>query len=75
MSIQIPRKPYVLTEYGAVWFPVAVRREYHLQSRCAVCEHEITEGYAVGVIPHTDLPNFLLHEACAPAEVLKKAKE
>lgn len=22
-----------------------------------------------------DLPNFLLHEACTPAEVLKKAKE
>ena len=73
MSIQIPRKPYVLTEYGAVWLPV--RRRRGLQSLCAVCGHEITEGYVVGVIPHTDLPNFLLHEACTPAEVLKKAKE
>lgn len=74
MSIQIPRKPYVLTEFGVIRFPVEVRKRSGLEIRCGVCAELITEGNVVAVI-RNDGPNLLLHEACAPAEVLKKAKE
>ena len=73
MSIQIPRTPCVLTEYGVTRFPVAIRKRSGLKSRCAVCEREVTDGNVVGVIRKNG-PNLLLHEACTPAEVFEGAK-
>ena len=74
MSIQIPRTPFVLTKFGVTCFPVEIRKRGGFETRCSACDQEVTDGNVVAVI-RPGSPRLLLHPACTPAEVLKKAKE
>ena len=73
MSIQIPRTPFILTEFAVIRFPVAIRVLGGFETRCSACDREVTDGNVVAVI-RPGSPRLLLHEACTPAEVFEGAK-